>query len=220
MKIDKQIDKGNSRLLLLFAGWSAEPLLFEGMEAEEATDVWIVYDYRTTTFDEDLSAYSEIHILAWSMGVWAADRLMQHNRIRPTSATAINGTPYPISDTYGIPTAIFSGTLNGLNAEGLSRFNRRMCGNRNMQTAYEQAAPARPLAEVHEELQAIYDEICTETPTNGSACWTRAVIGLDDRIFPSANQQAYWKERCPTVEIEAPHYPFHLWKKWNEIWML
>lgn len=218
MKIYKQIDEGNSRLLLFFAGWSVSPLLFEGMEAEEATDVWIVYDYRTTTFDADLAAYTEIHLVAWSMGVWAADRLMQCGSIRPTTATALNGTPCPISDTYGIPTAIFRGTLEGLTAEGLGRFNRRMCGNRELLAAYEQTAPARPLAEVREELQAIYDAISAEAAPPSCPGWTRAIVATADRIFPPANQQAYWQGRCPVVEIAAPHYPFYLWTKWNELW--
>ena len=69
MKIQKQTDIRNRRLLLFFTGWSATPELFVRLKAEEGTDIMICYDYRVLTFEEDLTRYEEIDLIAWSMGI-------------------------------------------------------------------------------------------------------------------------------------------------------
>lgn len=221
MKIIKQQTAHSSSLLLFFAGWSAAPELFTRLKADEGTDVMICYDYREIDFGEDLTRYKEIHLIAWSMGVRMAE-LAIGGKYRLRTATAINGTPRPIDDRYGIPVDIFRGTLDNLTAEGLSRFNRRMCGSRDTLAGYEAVRP-RPLEEVRDELQHIYD-LCRVQPQPDTAPhvtpirWTRALISSDDRIFPAANQHEYWDTRCPEVlEIKAPHYPFYLWNRWNEL---
>ncbi|WFE82898.1 DUF452 family protein [Parabacteroides chongii] len=216
MKIIKQTDNHAARLLLFFSGWSASPKLFTRLETREETDIMLCYDYRETAFEEDLSRYDEIHLVAWSMGVRMAECALT-DKYTLTSATAINGTSRPIHDAYGIPEKIFKGTLDNLTAEGLRRFNRRMCGTREILARYD-ACPPRPLEEVKEELEAIYNRFAPSTDTADKQFpWTRAVIGSDDHIFPVANQHAWWDSRCPVTEITAPHYPFYLWKQWNEL---
>ncbi|MFR8355607.1 MAG: pimeloyl-ACP methyl esterase BioG family protein [Parabacteroides sp.] len=108
MKIEKQINSSYSRLLLFFAGWSASPESFTGLKAENGTDIMLCYDYRDMTFHEDLSSYKEIHLIAWSMGVRMAE-LALAGKHALTTATAINGTPRPIDDNFGIPENIFRG---------------------------------------------------------------------------------------------------------------
>lgn len=221
MNIIKYTNNASSRLLLFFAGWSASPELFTRLKAGEGTDRMICYDYRDTLFGEELSRYKEIHLIAWSMGVRMAELTLGGKQIF-TTATAINGTPYPIDDSYGIPVNIFRGTLDNLTDEGFRRFNRRMCGTREILAHYEEATP-RPLVDVKEELQTIYD-CCHEqpspissSPTPSAISWTRALIGTDDHIFPTVNQRNYWNGRCPITEIVSPHYPFYQWKQWNEL---
>lgn len=80
MKIDKQVNKGQGRLLLFFSGWSASPELFRPLKAEPGTDVWVCYDYRDLRFGEDLSAYKEIRLVAWSLGVWVASALFREKK--------------------------------------------------------------------------------------------------------------------------------------------
>lgn len=221
MKIIKQPNGSSTRLLIFFAGWSASPELFTRLKADNDTDVMICWDYREMTFNEDLSGYQEIHLIAWSMGVRMAE-LTIGGRYTFASATAINGTPCPIHDTFGIPEKIFYGTLDNLTAEGIKRFNRRMCGSREQLARYE-TYPLRPLDEVRDELLQI-SRLCnglpsaSNTPDPYSISWTRAVISTDDLIFPTANQHAYWNDRCPEItQITASHYPFYLWKQWNEL---
>ncbi len=197
MKIEKQLNSSHPRLLLFFAGWSASPESFTGLKAENGTDIMLCYDYRDMTFHEDLSSYKEIHLIAWSMGVRMAE-LALAGKYALTTATAINGTPRPIDDNFGIPENIFRDIL-----------------------AQHEKFPARPLEEVKDELQHIYNLCNGQSMTNAddttSIQWTRAIISSDDHIFPAANQRNYWNGRCPVTEITAPHYPFYLWKQWNEL---
>lgn len=219
MKVLKQINKASGRLLLVFTGWSASPDLFERMRGDDDQDIWICYDYRDLVFGEDLSTYQTIDLLGWSFGVWVATTLIPViplSKIR--TAIAINGTPYPIHDTWGIPEAIFRGTLNNLTEEGIHRFNRRMCGNREILRQYE-TIPPRPLEEIKEELQNLYTaSILPIIPELDTHFWTQAILSSADRIFPTKNLHHYWERRCPVKQIEAPHYPFYKWTKWNEIW--
>lgn len=218
MKIDKLINTSQSKLLLFFAGWSASPGSFSHLVAAEDTDLWICYDYRDLTFDEDLSAYREIHLVAWSLGVWVASVVFREKEWSFTDAIAINGTICPIHNRQGIPDAIFKGTLENITEEGMHRFNRRMCGRKEILQAYEQI-PARPLDEIWEELLYLYEQITEGAPiASDSFLWTRAFISSADRIFPTENLRAFWQGHCPVTEIEAPHYLFYLWKQWNELW--
>lgn len=229
MEIFKQINKHNPRLLLVFSGWAASPEIFSSFKAEEGMDIWICYDYRDLTFNEELAEYKEIYLVAWSLGVWAAT-LVGAQYFTPTVAIAINGTPYPIHDTYGIPRAIFRGTLDNITEEGMHRFNRRMCGNRDILSQYE-AIPSRPLKEISDELHTIYQYYTTgesnrlqntspDQQVEQPGFWMHALLSSADRIFPAENLRNYWLGRCRTTEIRAPHYPFYLWKEWNEIWKL
>lgn len=222
MKIEKNRNNGATRLLLFFAGWSASPHLFKRLEAEADTDVWICYNYRTLAFEENLSIYCRIDVIAWSLGVWVADRLLsgaipstlsRNPNLR--NAIAINGTSLPQHDTSGIPPAIFQGTLDNINEEGMKRFNRRMCGNKEVLVAYE-TVPGRQLNELYDELLTL-SRHTTDITTPSFDGWTLAVVSTSDRIFPASNQHHFWQGRCPVKEIAAPHYPFYLWKQWNEI---
>ena len=68
-------------------------------------DLLICYDYQDLTLDFDFSAYQQIRVVAWSMGVWVAERVLQGITLQ--SATAVNGTGLPCDDGFGIPYAIF-----------------------------------------------------------------------------------------------------------------
>lgn len=184
-------------------------------------DVWVCYDYRQLAFDETLDRYEEVHLVAWSLGVWVAERLMPRivratsGRIRWTMS-AINGTGRPVDDRDGIPEAIFRGTLEQLDEAGLARFIRRMCGTREHLAAYK-ALPARPLAEVREELQSLYDAIRREEVPERLA-WTHVWLSRADRIFPIDNLRHYWRNHPAIRETDTPHEPFNQWEKWEALW--
>lgn len=124
------IKNNQKHLLLFFAGWGMDETPFLTIHPTDK-DWMICYDYRSLAFDTDLlETYSQITLIAWSMGVWAASQIMkQYPHLPVSQSIAINGTLYPIHETKGIAHSIFDGTLQGLNEQTLQKFQRRMCGS-------------------------------------------------------------------------------------------
>ena len=223
MRIEKLKDNPEAkRLILVFSGWAASPQLFQHLTAESLTNIWICYDYRELLFNESLERFDEIHLVAWSLGVWVAAYLMQDiipaktNGKRWTT-TAINGTESPIDDEKGIPEAIFRGTLEHLDEKGLSKFIRRMCDSKELSAIYQQLPP-RPLSELQEELQTLYDTIQKQGAIE-SFTWSNIWLSRKDRIFPISNLRHYWQGHPCIRETDTSHIPFFQWDKWETLWI-
>ncbi len=218
--------EGNKSLILFFNGWAMTPETIEHLAFNQDNDLLVLWDYRSSKFNLDLSAYEEIYLLAWSMGVWAADRWYHKLKVKPLikEAIAICGTGYPMSDERGIPQMIFEGTLESLSEENRLRFNRRMCGGKRLKHLFE-ALQKRSTEEIKGELQSVYEEELRRLETEElkkqeTAPWTKAIIGLKDRIIPPENQQRYWKEQAVSILplAEEDHYMFTFIKSWEELW--
>lgn len=98
--------------MLFFAGWGSEENLFRH-PVEEGYDYLLCFDYRTLDFDYTLiEGYTEIRLLAWSMGVWAASRVFTGHSFPWQMKLAVNGTPFPIDDRRGIPEMILKAHWN------------------------------------------------------------------------------------------------------------
>ena len=153
-------------------------------------DTLIVWDYTDLTLADMPVENRSIDLIAWSMGVWAATQTLPTEQI--VSAIAINGTPTPIDDERGIPSAIFDGTLATLSENGLARFRRRMCGGASAMANFMEHAPQRDLEDLRTELAALGNAIRT-LPAKPFP-WTQAVGCTNDKIFPIAAQQAAWPQ--------------------------
>ena len=210
------VRKHYPRLLLFFAGWGADENLFRDYHPDES-DFLLCYDYRSLEFDTTLiQAYSKITLIAWSMGVWAASQVMKQYPSLPVSqSTAINGTLYPIHETKGITPSVFEGTLQGLNAQTLLKFQRRMCGSAADYKAFQTIAPKRPVEELKEELAAIRQQYLSSLPSE--FVWQTAIIGDNDRIFLPDHQEQAWRNKAVSLlHVEAAHYQQELF---NEVIM-
>ena len=201
MNIYKQTKTGNSQLLLIFSGWAASPEVFRQLETEPDTDLWICYDYRGMDFEgEALSGYRKIRLVAWSLGVWAASVMFGKKPVSFTEAIAVNGTPCPVHDRWGIPETIFRGTLDNVTEEGMRRFNRRMCGKRDILQAYEQIPP-RPLADIREELEYLYAEIKKASPASASHLLQRPDLSYRESACLLARPLSYNRDRSSTLSF-------------------
>ncbi|WP_291530037.1 alpha/beta fold hydrolase [Bacteroides sp. UBA939] len=207
------IQENNPRLLLFFAGWGADETPFKEYRPEES-DYMICYDYRTLDFDASLlDGYREIHVVGWSMGVWAATRIMARlQETKPSlairSSIAINGTPYPIDERLGIPPATYHGTLEGLTGASLHKFLRRMCSNGDAFKEFLKITPRRPPEELKEELIEIERRYLSQPPVLFH--WQQAIVGSNDRIIPPANQLNAWRnEEEANRKQTVVHYTEH-----------
>lgn len=189
------------RLIVIFAGWGMDATTFEGLH-KEGYDLMVVWDYRTLDFDPQWTApYCEVCVLAWSMGIQAAQ--LCHDAMGPavTARIAVGGTIHPVSDTEGIPEDIFRATLDGLSEPSLQRFFRRMCGGAAAFKTWEHRKPRRGIDELRDELEAIGTRTAEATPRFDHYLLTAA-----DAIFPPENQRRAFAGYDIT-ETDSPHLP-------------
>jgi len=187
-----------SHVVVFFAGWGMDETPFASLKPL-GKDVLLCFDYRSLAFDEALLApYESIGVVGWSMGVWAACASGVLDDPRVVRSLAFNGTPTPVDDAKGIASAVFEGTLAGLDEATLEKFTRRMCGN-----GYEEFkahAPKRSLESLREELAWIGAQECVPCP------WDEAIVGRKDRIFTPQNQRAGWEGLAKVYDVDASHY--------------
>ncbi|OOF59386.1 pimeloyl-ACP methyl esterase BioG family protein [Rodentibacter myodis] len=213
MKIEFE-DHQADNLLVYFAGWGTPISAVDHLKLPENYDLLICYDYQDFTLNFDFSPYQKIRIVAWSMGVWVAERVLQNVQLE--SATAINGTGLPCDDNFGIPYTIFKGTLDNLNETTRAKFDRRICGDKANLVFY-QLAPSREFKEIQQELTALFETILQDKRTDLIA-WDKAIIGNRDKIFSPFNQRQYWLNRTTIKEIEGEHYLFSAFTHWSQLW--
>ena len=199
------IRKNNTPVLtLFFAGWGMDEHPFLSIPTDN--DWMLCYDYRSLSFDAIfLQQYDQIEVVAWSMGVWAAEQILRDNTLNISGKIAINGTPFPVDNEKGIPEKIAISTLQQLNESNLQKFYRRMCSSGEAYSEFVKTAPRRSLTDITEELAGIY-KLC-QTPTETNFVWDAAYIGTNDLIFPPENQRRAWQKNTKKIrEVVQPHY--------------
>ncbi len=218
-----QSQLGNTKLILFFNGWAMTSAIIEELAIPEGYDLLTLWDYRTIELELELSRYEEIMLVAWSMGVWAADYFCQDYPypLPIKEAVAICGTGYPMSDRRGIPREVFEGTLNGLDDANRMRFNRRMCGGKRLKHLLH-TLQERTTEEIKGELEAVYHEELQgddEQAKELTAPWTLALVGKKDRIIPYENQMRYWAEQDVEVVLleDDDHYIFDKLTSWADL---
>jgi len=208
--------ENSSSLLIFFTGWGMKPASTGHLKITNH-DLLVIYDYREMHVDElKISGnYNDIMIVAWSMGVLAAAYIMQEAALKPTLAIAINGTGVPISDQYGIPVDIYTGTTQTLSDHSLKKFLLRMCGSK---TGYDKFMENHVIADIpslKDELIAIEKK---QHDYSFKQKWDHAILCQNDSIFPYANMYAYWDGKVQDIiSIQAPHFPFFIWDSWTSI---
>lgn len=188
--------KSTASLCVFYTGWGMDDHVFERFMGER--DTLIVWDYTDLSTPLPLED-RPIEVLAWSMGVWAAQQTCPTANLQ--SATAVNGTPWPIDETRGIPPAIFDGTLTTYSEAGLARFRKRMCGGVAALTEFMAHAPQRTTEDLGAELAALGEAI--RMLPEVAFPWTRAIGCTQDRIFPIAAQKAAFPD---LIECAGAHW--------------
>lgn len=202
-------DSGNCRprLILFFAGWGMDASVFAAL-SKPGYDILVVYDYRNDDFNIDaVRGYDEICVLAWSLGVWHADRFMsEHPELPFTRTIAINGTLCPISDSYGIPPRIYDLTSALPDETSLLKFYRRICGGRDGMSRLMPELPQRGLDELRDELIAVRRRIPADCDVD-AANWDEIYLSDSDLIFPIDNMKRAWESASERVRVlPAAHH--------------
>ncbi len=193
----------NRRLILFMLGWGATPNAVQHLPIPAGYDILCCYDHRSLSIlnPADFAQYEQIYLFAWSFGVWVAEQSCQQLPLR--KAIAINGTPYPASQQYGLRLKVLQRTIRSVAAMGGNPFKDESTPERY---APDGAFPVPSPQEQVEELDFLA-EACQTLPEQPHLPWTRAYIATRDEIFPPARMQAYWGELGQ--DFNSYHYPFH-----------
>jgi pimeloyl-[acyl-carrier protein] methyl ester esterase len=207
----------NNQLVVVYVGWGADENAFTPLFNDEF-DFILFYDYSA---DEalvlpEMKTYTRITLIGWSLGVWAAEYLSPKTGIKPDVTIAVNGTPVPADDQFGIPLNIFEGTLNNISEKNMMKFYLRMFGDKKTYRLNIDRIPHRTVKSLHDELRWLYNRIMEQKEPGFR--WDYAVTSESDRVFPAKNQKAYWGKEENTKHILLPlnHYLFHNWKSFSE----
>lgn len=179
-------------------GWAADHILIKHIQPP-GCDILCVYDYRKTA-PLTIKPYRDKYLFAWSFGVLMAEVLLRD--VEFTRAVALNGTPMPADDRFGIGRRRLDLTLRQLSAQGMEQFNRRAYGEH-----YERLTNHLSPRSLHDNIQELRElQRIAETPPQPAIKWNKAIVGERDMIFPPQNMLDYWGERAELLPL--PHYPF------------
>jgi pimeloyl-[acyl-carrier protein] methyl ester esterase len=207
----------NKKLIVIYGGWGTDENVFTPLYNEDF-DFILFYNYSA---DEafvlpEIKTYEKITLIGWSIGVWAAEYLSSKTGINPDVTIAVNGTPIPADDHYGIPRSEFESTLNNITEENMEDFYIRMFGDKKTYKSNIDRVPVRSVKSLHDELRWLYNRIMEQKEPGFK--WDYAVISTKDKIFPSKNLLGYWGKEKNTKQIILPlsHYLFHEWKSYPD----
>ena len=200
MKLNWLNKKNNNKLIVFFNGWGMDDTAIAHLSPEDY-DVLTVCDYNTLGELPDLTNYKSTHIVAWSMGVMVAT-LYNCNQC---SATAINGTPFPINSEYGINPKVYKLMELGYSEQTAEKFLLKM-----FKDPTKVFYPKREAENQKNELTALKNY-----SANPDFKYTRVIIGDKDKIIPTQSQKNYWGTNAEI--INEGHYPFLKYSKWEEL---
>lgn len=202
-------ESDSTRLILLFAGWSADARIAQDVDMP-GWDVAVVSDYSDFKLDiKFLEEYYTVYLFAWSLGVYAASVALPADKI--TAAFAINGTLSPIDDDMGIPIEIFQGTADNLSPRNLLKFRMRMMFDReewnNNAHLFDTNTDETRINHLQRQLYNFINHSKKKTSVNKIE-WTRAYISDSDRIFPPDNMRNAWnrQENVEIISLNGGHF--------------
>jgi len=210
--------ESNQDLIIVFGTWGTDHNAFLPLCTDDH-DFILYYNYSA---DEPLilperKTYRHITVIGWSMGVWAAEYMAASMNLKPDLSIAINGTPFPADNRYGIPLEVFEGTLNRLDDRVIYKYHLRLFGKKKVLEENIDKISARSLKSFTDELRWLYNRIMETYEKRYS--WDISLICSEDRVFPYNNMLNYWNTRKETklCSLPLPHYPFFKWKSFREM---
>ncbi len=209
--------EANDELVVVYGSWGTDENVFVPLCNDEF-DFILFYNYSA---DEalvlpEMKTYKRITLIGWSLGVWAAEYLSPKTGIKPDITIAVNGTPIPADDQFGIPLNIFEGTLNNITELNMEKFYLRMFGDKRTYRLNRDRLPRRTVKSLHDELRWLYNRMMEQKEPGFT--WNYAITSEFDRVFPAKNLKSYWEKEEMTKHIilPLPHYFFHKWESYTD----
>ena len=197
-------EPGNRPLVLYILGWAATPNAVCHISLPAGFDAVAYCDHRRMEplNPAAFATYERIYLFAWSFGVWVAEQCCRELPLH--RAIALNGTPYPVDDRWGMRLRVVMRTMQGLARVGMNPFNEKAYGG--VRYIPEGPYPDRSIEEKIEELTLLAER--SKADSAAHLHWDAAYIADQDEIFPPAKMRDYWGSVGLGTEFASYHYPF------------
>ena len=199
----KFYNENNEKLIIFFNGWGMDEFIISHLD-RSGFDLLVLYDYTDLDVDfPPLDNYQEKYIIGWSMGVMIST-LFYNCFGNINKYIAINGTPKPIDDKYGIPERVYKLTLKSFNENTCRKFMEKM---------FDTKPPIEKFS--NRTLESQKEELENLMGIEGKyISFDKVFVSENDNIIPTKNQLNYW--RYPVI-IKGGHCPFFKFENWSEI---
>lgn len=209
--------QNNKKLIVFFAGWSFDFFPFECLNSKDY-DVLMFYDYNELNIpqqvQQEIRLYADKTLVTWSMGVFTAfilkDKLSEFDK-----KIAINGTPYPVDNEFGIPERTFNLTLKYAETGLQGKFYENVFSNDKFLQKYLKNPVQRTISNRVAELEALNNFIKNKNFEYDNEFYDIALVSTYDKIIPPKNQLNMWGNKA--VTIDCGHFPFYNYNSWDEI---
>lgn len=205
--------EGNSSIIVFVLGWASDWPIADNI-LPKGYDAVCIYDYRgighyidSDRMDDFLlnndikpESYGESYLVAWSFGVWVSEMLFKNTEF--SKAIALNGTPFPVHDLFGIPTRVMDVTIHGLMKSGMELFDKRTYGEHSDKFPHKHYSGTKD--DYVYELELLNEYARAEY--HPAIKWDKAIIGTEDKIFPVENMKRYWNTLGDLLPLQ--HFPF------------
>lgn len=211
-------DNNSEELILFFCGWGMDEKPFRPLKS--SADILFIYDYGNNPFTIHNSlftfnkAYKKTTLMAFSYGVFVAAMLKD---ILPECdlKIAINGTLKPVDDNFGIPHKIFTLTLENMTELTALKFREKLFLEKSELAIFNKNLPNRDMQSSKDELAALKQYFLKNPDLKFD--YDKVLISENDRIMPTKNQKAFYKEHKNVKNIDSGHFLFYKFNDFDEI---
>lgn len=204
----------NKKLIIFFAGWSFDYKPFEVLKCDDY-DVLMFYDYKEQHLPIEIPVYESYYLITWSMGVFIA-YLLREYLPEFSKKIAINGTPFPIHNEWGIPHRTFDLTLKYVDTGLQGKFQRNLFKDDESFEKYMNNKVLREIPEQADEL-SVLKNLISNSKLSYDKFYDCAIISDSDKIVPTKNQINCWEGKLDVCIIESGHFPFYEFTGWKDI---
>ncbi|HEF3189968.1 TPA: DUF452 family protein [Campylobacter jejuni] len=192
----------SKKLIVIFGGFASHPSHFSHLKSDK--NVILFYDYEKFDLNFDFKAFDELFLIAFSMGVCVANRLLKELNFK--QKIAINGTNLGIDKSKGIHPAIFKKTLQNFKLEHFKEalFKERKSLAKDFIFKDEKALKI--------ELEKLFDFALIKQEEN--LLWDKVYSSKEDEIFPPNALKNSFKN---LIFLDEPHFAFFDFKTWDEL---
>ncbi|EAL1764609.1 DUF452 family protein [Campylobacter jejuni] len=192
----------SKKLIVIFGGFASHPSHFSHLKSDK--NVILFYDYEKFDLNFDFKAFDELFLIAFSMGICVANRLLKELNFK--QKIAINGTNLGIDKSKGIHPAIFKKTLQNFKLEHFKKalFKERKSLAKDFIFKDEKALKI--------ELEKLFDFALIKQEEN--FLWDKVYSSKEDEIFPPNTLKNSFKN---LIFLDEPHFAFFHFKTWDEI---